>query len=177
MTRLLFTRNPCKQHKSSIVRTDRSHISDRRSLNATTNDGPFVHSHGRGARPQHDDQLRPHVHAVGSKALALRGRDRRAVHRPRDRHVRSRPRRAPRGAIPGGVRAAGGAQRHVGLRDDGATQRVARDGPVVRLGHDGESICPPPIDPTHHRFSIEPIKHPVIKHPLTKPTTIRRRCS
>ncbi len=38
-------------------------------------------------------------------------------------------------------------------------------------------FVPPPIDPTHHRFSIEPIKHPVIKHPLTKPTTIRRRCS
>ena len=171
MTRCFY---PRKQHKSSIVRIDRSLISDRRSLNATTNDGPFVHSHGQGARPQHDDQLRPHVHAVGSQALALRGRNRRAVHRPRDRHVRSRPRRAPRRAIPGGVRAAGGAQRDVGLRDDGATQRVARDGPVVRLGHDGESICPPPIDPPIIVFQSSQSN---INHPLTKPTSIRRRCS
>lgn len=173
MTRCFY---PRKQHKSSIVRIDRSLISDRRSLNATTNDGPFVHSHGQGARSQHDDQLRPHVHAVGSQALALRGRNRRAVHRPRDGHVRSRPRRAPRRAIPGGVRAAGGAQRHVGLRDDGATQRVARDGPVVRLGHDGESICPhPSIHPSSMFFQSS--QSNIINRPLTKPTTIRRRCS
>ena len=139
--------------------------------------GPLVPGHRQGASAQHDRQLRSHVHAVGAEAIALRGRDRRALRGAGVGDVRARSGRATRGGVPRGVRGAGGVQRDVGLRDDREEQRVARRGSVVRVRHDGESAPTPSIGRVPTPFTDRLTNRSATDHLNPISSAPIRRCS